>query len=204
LAVFDRFDIVRERLPPDLDEVVAGAMARAGYRPTGVAPNAAGPYRRPADGPLCASFEPDPSARPRTMGQVKVRQEDERTLRVEMVFPPVRVRWQLAAWGVWVVGAYFALAGALHRLHLPWWAEQGALVFGGLLMGGLAGRWVRSQAQRVAVRQAYRVILDALAQALDERTRVRVARAAADGASRSEAEADESLDGAAREERRQG
>jgi hypothetical protein len=184
LGVPDRFDIVRERLPPDLGEVVAGAMARAGYRPTREAPNAAGPYRRPADAPLCASFEPDPAARPRTVGQVQVRQGDERTLRVEIIFPPGDVQWRSLVWIGGAVCWFISLGLVLPLLHLPHWAETSALMFPTLL----GGMWLRSWTGTLPPSQVYRVILDAMAEAVDDANRVRIAAAPAEAARMSEGE----------------
>jgi len=184
LAVPDRFDSVRERLPAGLGEIVVGAMARAGYRPTREVPNAAGPYRGPADGLLCASFEPDPAARPRTTGQVQVRQQDERTLRVEIIFPPGDVQWRSLVWIGWAVGWFISLGLALPWLHLPHWAESSALMFPTLL----GGMWLRSWTGTLPPSQVYRVILDAMAEAVDDANRVRIAAANAEAASLSEGE----------------
>jgi len=170
LAVRDRFDIVRERLPPDLGEVVTGAMARAGYRPAREAPNSAGPYRRPADEPLSASFEPDPAARPRRIGQVQVRQEDGRTLRVEIAFPPARFRWRSFASLAWMFG-WITMAALVRRwVDWPHWVEQGLM-----MMPAIVGaQWVRSRMGTIPPSQVYRVILDAIADALDDANGVRI------------------------------
>jgi hypothetical protein len=204
LAVPDRFDIVRERLPADLGEVVTGAMARAGYRPTREAPAATGPYRRPADGLLHASFEPDPAARPRTMGQVQVRQEDERTLRVEIAFPPVRIRWRAVGWGACLYGASAAMFAAIHQFRSPRWVEFSWMMLPTLLIGP----WVLRRMAAVPPSQVYRVILDAIAEALDDAKRVRIEAAASEDTTRSEADEQPETavaeDGAGREERRQG